>query len=132
MSLFRRSSDTEPQSRRWTPLFTAWLAVLACLWGVALGQESTPTAPTPSEATAPASLSTPETAAAPETAAPAEPAPDNATLSTALNTLRSETNLLWVCLSAFLVFWMQAGFALVECGFTRTKNAANITMKNMI
>ena len=33
--------------------------------------------------------------------------------------LRSEINLLWVCIAAFLVFFMQAGFALVEAGFTR-------------
>lgn len=36
----------------------------------------------------------------------------------------------WVLLSAFLVFFMQAGFALVEAGFTRSKNAVNILMKN--
>ncbi len=36
----------------------------------------------------------------------------------------------WVLLGAMLVFWMQAGFALVEAGMTRAKNAANILMKN--
>ena len=36
---------------------------------------------------------------------------------------RSEVNLLWVCIASFLVFFMQAGFALVEAGFTRAKNA---------
>ena len=39
---------------------------------------------------------------------------------------------LWVLLGAILVFWMQAGFAMVETGFTRAKNAANIVMKNLI
>ena len=39
---------------------------------------------------------------------------------------------LWVLLGAILVFWMQAGFAMVEAGFTRAKNAANIVMKNLI
>ena len=39
---------------------------------------------------------------------------------------------LWTCLAAFLVFFMQAGFALVECGFTRAKNACNIIMKNLM
>jgi Amt family ammonium transporter len=39
---------------------------------------------------------------------------------------------LWTCLAAFLVFFMQAGFALVECGFTRAKNAVNIIMKNVM
>ncbi|MBN1961100.1 MAG: ammonium transporter, partial [Deltaproteobacteria bacterium] len=38
----------------------------------------------------------------------------------------------WVLVAAFLVFFMQAGFALVETGFTRTKNACNIVMKNII
>lgn len=37
---------------------------------------------------------------------------------------------LWVLLGAILVFWMQPGFALVEAGMTRAKNAANILMKN--
>ena len=45
--------------------------------------------------------------------------------------LRQETNLMWVCISAFLVFFMQAGFAFVEAGFTRAKNAVNILMKNL-
>ena len=44
---------------------------------------------------------------------------------------RNEVNLLWVCIAAFLVFFMQAGFALVEAGFTRAKNAVNILMKNL-
>ncbi|MDK2820299.1 MAG: ammonium transporter, Amt family [Clostridia bacterium] len=38
----------------------------------------------------------------------------------------------WVLLAAFLVFLMQAGFAMVETGFTRAKNAANIVMKNLM
>jgi ammonium transporter, Amt family len=46
-------------------------------------------------------------------------------------TLREETNLFWICISAFLVFFMQAGFAFVEAGFTRAKNAVNILMKNL-
>jgi len=37
----------------------------------------------------------------------------------------------WVLLSAFLVFFMQPGFALVEAGFTQSKNAVNILMKNV-
>lgn len=37
---------------------------------------------------------------------------------------------LWTCLAAFFVFFMQAGFCLVEAGFTRAKNAVNIVMKN--
>ena len=41
-------------------------------------------------------------------------------------------NILWTCLAAFLVFFMQAGFAMVEAGFTRAKNASNIIMKNLM
>ncbi|MDY6895967.1 MAG: hypothetical protein SVO01_11215, partial [Thermotogota bacterium] len=37
---------------------------------------------------------------------------------------------MWTLLAAFLVFFMQAGFALVEAGFTRSKNTVNIIMKN--
>lgn len=43
-----------------------------------------------------------------------------------------DVNTLWTCLAAFLVFFMQAGFALVEAGFTRAKNACNIIMKNLM
>ncbi|HOO56762.1 MAG TPA: ammonium transporter [bacterium] len=39
---------------------------------------------------------------------------------------------MWMLLCAFLVFFMQAGFAMVEAGFTRAKNAANIMMKNLM
>jgi ammonium transporter, Amt family len=41
-------------------------------------------------------------------------------------------NTMWTLLAAFLVFFMQAGFALVETGFTRAKNACNIMMKNLM
>ena len=38
----------------------------------------------------------------------------------------------WFLIGAALVFWMQAGFAMVESGFTRSKNAGNIIMKNLM
>jgi len=41
-------------------------------------------------------------------------------------------NTLWVLIAAALVFFMQAGFALVEAGLTRAKNTANILMKNLM
>jgi Amt family ammonium transporter len=41
-----------------------------------------------------------------------------------------EADWVWTCIAAFLVFFMQAGFAYVEAGFTRAKNAVNILMKN--
>ena len=39
---------------------------------------------------------------------------------------------IWFLIGAALVFWMQAGFAMVETGFTRAKNAGNILMKNLM
>ena len=38
----------------------------------------------------------------------------------------------WYLLGAVLVFFMQCGFAMVETGFTRAKNAGNIIMKNLM
>ncbi len=38
----------------------------------------------------------------------------------------------WYLMGAALVFFMQCGFAMVEAGFTRSKNAGNITMKNLM
>lgn len=49
-----------------------------------------------------------------------------------LEILREDTDWLWTCIAAFLVFFMQAGFAMVEAGFTRAKNAVNILMKNLM
>ncbi len=49
-----------------------------------------------------------------------------------LKTLKSHGDILWTSIAAFLVFFMQAGFAMVEAGFTRAKNAANIIMKNLM
>ncbi|TYQ16497.1 UNVERIFIED_CONTAM: ammonium transporter [Acetivibrio alkalicellulosi] len=48
-----------------------------------------------------------------------------------VNTLIS-IDTMWVLIAAFLVFFMQAGFAMVEAGFTRAKNASNIIMKNLM
>lgn len=41
-------------------------------------------------------------------------------------------DILWTCIAAFLVFLMQAGFAMLESGMTRAKNAVNIMMKNIM
>ena len=46
--------------------------------------------------------------------------------------VQSNLNVVWTLVAAILVFTMQAGFALVETGFTRAKNAANIMMKNLM
>lgn len=44
----------------------------------------------------------------------------------------SEVFSVWFLIGAALVFWMQAGFAMVEAGFTRAKNTGNIIMKNLM
>ena len=46
--------------------------------------------------------------------------------------VQSNLNIVWTLVAGILVFTMQAGFALVETGFTRAKNAANIMMKNLM
>jgi len=59
----------------------------------------------------------------PEPSAPA--GPTTAELKVALDTL-------WVCIAAFLVFFMNAGFGMLETGFCRQKNAVNVLTKNLI
>jgi Amt family ammonium transporter len=86
--------------------FLAALATSLILWSVSVSLADEPAA-----------------AAAP--AAPAVPEP------TAASVL-GDVDALWTCIAAFLVFFMQAGFALVEAGFTRAKNACNILMKNLL
>ncbi|MGN0248762.1 MAG: ammonium transporter, partial [Lachnospiraceae bacterium] len=49
-----------------------------------------------------------------------------------LETLNGQVFGVWFLIGAALVFWMQAGFAMVEAGFTRAKNAGNIIMKNLM
>lgn len=50
----------------------------------------------------------------------------------ALESLSSQSLGLWCLIGVALVFFMQAGFAMVETGFTRAKNAGNIIMKNLM
>ncbi len=52
--------------------------------------------------------------------------------SSTIMELTTGINTVWMLLAAMLVFFMQPGFALVEAGFTRTKNTANILMKNFV
>ena len=49
-----------------------------------------------------------------------------------LETVSGEVFGVWFLIGAALVFWMQAGFAMVEAGFTRAKNTGNIIMKNLM
>ena len=97
----------------------AVLLLFASSW--AIGQEPAPTTP---PATTPAATAP---AAAPEPA-PVTAADVDKKLSDLIVTL----DIMWLCLAAFLVFFMQAGFALVECGLTRAKNTVNIMMKNFL
>ncbi len=64
-----------------------------------------------------------------ETPAPAAPADD---IAATLANHKMLLDTIWVMVAAFLVFWMQAGFAYVEGGFTRAKNQNNIMMKNLM
>ncbi len=50
----------------------------------------------------------------------------------ALEAVTGDMGALWITLAAILVFFMQAGFTLVEVGFTRSKNSGNIIMKNIM
>jgi Amt family ammonium transporter len=50
----------------------------------------------------------------------------------AIDLVQSHADYVWTLIAAALVFFMQAGFAMVETGFTRAKNAINIMMKNMM
>ncbi len=53
-------------------------------------------------------------------------------LSTNLSNLTTGLNTVWVLLGAFLVFFMQAGFGMLEAGFIRAKNTCNILTKNFL
>ncbi len=50
----------------------------------------------------------------------------------AITLVQDHANFLWTLVAACLVFFMQAGFAMVEAGFTRAKNCINIMMKNLM
>lgn len=64
--------------------------------------------------------------------APAEGPPTVEELAATLSQHEYNLNVVWTCVAAFLVFFMQAGFAFVETGLTRAKNAVNILMKNLM
>ena len=50
----------------------------------------------------------------------------------AISAVQKNADFLWTLVAAFMVFFMQAGFAMVEAGFTRAKNTVNIIMKNLM
>ncbi len=61
-----------------------------------------------------------------------DPAPTALSNKEAIDLVQTHANYLWTLVAAALVFFMQAGFAMVEAGFTRAKNAVNIMMKNLM
>lgn len=113
-----------------------WLAMIAIALGLMISnpllaqdEGGTPASETPMAEAPMAKAGEPraEEAAEAEGEAPAEEeAPVTA------EAVLGDVDALWTCLAAFLVFFMQAGFALVEAGFTRAKNACNIIMKNLM
>lgn len=62
----------------------------------------------------------------------ADEAPTVLSNKEAIDLVQTHANYLWTLIAASLVFFMQAGFALVETGFTRAKNLINIMMKNLM
>jgi Amt family ammonium transporter len=58
--------------------------------------------------------------------------PTPLTNKAAIELVQSHADYVWTLVAAALVFFMQAGFAMVEAGFTRAKNAVNIMMKNLM
>lgn len=71
-------------------------------------------------------------AAGAQDAAPETAAPDAQSIIQLSESMQNNLNIVWTCIAAFLVFFMQAGFAMVESGFTRAKNTVNIIMKNLM
>jgi Amt family ammonium transporter len=116
-------------TRIWSGLaITAMAAIttLAFSLGEVRAQDAAPVPAPAAAAQAPAAAPAP--APAVEPAAPAAPAIDPA----ALSALRIGLDTVWVLVAAMLVFWMNAGFALVESGLCQQKNCVNILCKNFI
>jgi Amt family ammonium transporter len=62
----------------------------------------------------------------------ADEVPTAAGNAKAIEQVQTHANYVWTLIAAFLVFFMQPGFAMVESGFTWAKNACNIMMKNLM
>jgi Amt family ammonium transporter len=71
-------------------------------------------------------------AAAPVLAQQAPTPPSPQEWQSGIAAVQRNADILWTVVAAALVFFMQAGFAMVETGFTRAKNAGNIMMKNLM
>jgi len=57
---------------------------------------------------------------------------ETATVESLAGAIKDDMGMLWMLIAGILVFFMQAGFTLVESGMTRSKNAVNIAMKNLL
>jgi Amt family ammonium transporter len=84
----------------------------------------------PKAAPSPSTAALEERLARLEHAAAASPTP--APAEDAVATVQKNVDATWMVITAALVFFMQAGFCMVELGFTRSKNAINICMKNFL
>lgn len=109
-----------------------FLVSLLVLPGGSLAEE--PRDASPSASSSASAPSVPAAMPAPSPALPeSAPAPSaEAKKPITADEVQTNLNFVWTLIAAFLVFIMQAGFALVEIGFTRAKNACNILMKNMM
>lgn len=111
------------------------LMIMAALIPIAaMAEEKKDEAPAVSApAAATQAATTSASVAAPVADAAAAPAPAaDAKKPLTADEVQTNLNFVWTLIAAFLVFVMQAGFAMVEIGFTRAKNACNILMKNMM
>ena len=114
---------------------TRWGALLSLLTFASIAFAPSTTALAQEEAPAGEETPAEETPAPTEEPASEETAEEAVTVESnaaGIGDNNENANILWTCLAAFLVFFMQAGFAMVEAGFTRAKNACNILMKNLM
>jgi len=114
--------------KRLTVFFTLFLFSLLFFNAIGRAQELV----APSAESVPAVTPSEQEAAPPAEAVPAPTEMSAAPDSSALDGIMVAADTVWVLMTAFLVFFMNAGFALVESGFCRSKNTINILSKNFI
>ena len=115
-------------------LVIGFLLVTFALPVIGQAQQPTPASSAPSAAPAPPKPDPGGTTTGNVADVPAAKAgePTLAELANAVGHNRVAMNIMWTLLTGFLVFFMQAGFALVETGFTRAKNAAHTMAMNLM
>src|SRR6218665_877479 len=102
---------------------------LTCCLTLLVAMFVAPAASRAQEAAPAAPAATPMAEAPPASSAPADPV---AALTTNASALRIGMDTMWVLIAGMLVFWMNAGFALVESGLCQQKNCTNILAKNFV